>query len=129
VDDRSLPGLSEGQQEGPVEAYRGHEVEVEVALPVLVGESQRSLRAVGLTAGVGDQDVQAPEQLQSSPGHGGHALGGRQIGGDAAGTTAGRDGARGDDDLGAGVGQPPGRGGPDTAGPAGDQRASAGQIR
>jgi Mg-chelatase subunit ChlI len=65
VHDRAAAPLGDHRgQQRTVQPHRGQQVDVQVALPVLVAEVQHALGPVGLAARVGHEDVEAAQQVQ-----------------------------------------------------------------
>lgn len=117
------------RQESSVEADGRHEVGVQIAHPVVVGEVGGSSWCVGLAAGVGHDDVDPAEQVERLLGEGVHPVGGGHVGPDeAAGGDRGRLGARGDDDRRTGSLEAVGHGCADSLSASGDEGSNVGQV-
>ena len=80
MDDHARPPLYHRGEKPPIQAYSGEQVLVEIALPVLVAESQHSSRWRGGTADDVDQDVYTPETIHGLLDNLCCSLGGAHIG-------------------------------------------------
>jgi hypothetical protein len=63
VDDHAEAPLDHPRQQRSVQSYGSHEVGLQVALPVAVGDVQDAFGHVALTAGVVDEDVGTAERV------------------------------------------------------------------
>lgn len=81
MDDGSGARLDHRRGKRAVEPDGGHQVDRQVGLPVGVVEGERPRGPEGLCASVGDEDVDAPEDLERLPGEGRRSGRGGEVGG------------------------------------------------